>query len=125
MMTLTKKEGALTPLRREMERLFDDFGRMSWPAWMEKEGPLVPAVEVGETDEEFFVKAQVPGLKRDDLDVQLTDGALTLKGEAKKEKEESEGNICKVNDHLYLVSAEPGADQLCDGGKLACRRRIC
>lgn len=90
-----REEGALTPLRREMDRLFEDFGKTrwpAWPAWMQEEGGLAPAVEVGETDDEFFVKAQVPGLKREDVEVELADGGITIKGEAKEEKEEKKKN---------------------------------
>jgi HSP20 family protein len=79
-----------------MERMFDDLGRWRWPAWMERwpslteeeEVSFMPAVEVGESDDEVFVKAQVPGMKREDIQVELSDGSLTIKGEAKEEKEE-------------------------------------
>lgn len=91
MALMTRKEGALVPFKKEMERFFDELGgwrRPSWPAWMEEGEVLTPAVEVGETDDEFFVKAQVPGMKRENLSVDLSEGALTIKGEAKEEKEE-------------------------------------
>jgi HSP20 family protein len=71
-----------------MERVFDELGRWRWPSWMEEEGTFMPAIEVGETDDEVVVKAQVPGMKREDLQVELLDGSLTIKGEAKEEKEE-------------------------------------
>jgi HSP20 family protein len=75
--------------------MFEDLGRWrwpssmeSWPTWTETKGEFVPAVEVGETDEEMFVKAQVPGMKREDILVELSDGSLLIHGEAKEEKEE-------------------------------------
>jgi HSP20 family protein len=58
-----------------------------WPSLTEEEA-FLPAVEVGESDDEFFVKAQVPGMKREDIQVELSDGSLAIKGEAKEEKEE-------------------------------------
>jgi HSP20 family protein len=91
MALMTRKEGAVLPFRREMERFFDELGGRrwpSWPAWMEEVEAVTPAVEVGETDDEFFVKAQVPGMKKENLDVEFSDGALTIKGEVKEEKEE-------------------------------------
>jgi HSP20 family protein len=73
-------------LHREMNRLFEDFwqgfeagdfgfGRQT--AW--------PHVEVAETDNEFRVTAELPGLEQKDVEVLLGDGALTLRGEKKSE----------------------------------------
>jgi HSP20 family protein len=47
-----------------------------------------PAVEVADTKDTVVVKAQVPGMSKDDIQVDITDDALTLKGEVKEEKEE-------------------------------------
>jgi HSP20 family protein len=78
-----------------MERVFDDMGRWRLPSWMERwpslteeEATFMPAVEVAESDDEVVVKAQVPGMKREDIQVELYDGSLSIKGEAKEEKEE-------------------------------------
>jgi HSP20 family protein len=76
--------------------MFDEMGRWCWPSWMarwpswtdEEEGSFVPALEVSESDEEVSIKAQVPGMKREDIQVELADGSLLIKGEAKEEKEE-------------------------------------
>ncbi|HZS82116.1 MAG TPA: Hsp20/alpha crystallin family protein [Stellaceae bacterium] len=79
-------------LHREMNRLFDDFfrgwdlpvpSRFGWSAgW--------PSVEVSETEKEFKVVAELPGLEEKDVDVTLHDGVLTLKGE---KKSESNGSV--------------------------------
>jgi HSP20 family protein len=91
---MMRKGEALSPIRREMERMFDDLGRRWRPSWMmeEEEGDVVPAVEVSESDDEVLVKAQLPGMKKDDIQVELSDGGLTIQGEAKEEKEEKKKN---------------------------------
>jgi HSP20 family protein len=78
----------LTALRREMNRVFERFF---------EEGPLgvweralEPAVEVADTPEAVIVKAQVPGVPKDNIQVTMTDNAMTLKGEM-KEEEKKEG----------------------------------
>jgi HSP20 family protein len=80
----------LSSLRREMDRLFDDFftgfPRAGW--LVGEAGKLSPSVDVAETDKEVTVTAELPGLDEKDLDVNLSDGVLTLKGEKKSEKEE-------------------------------------
>lgn len=82
-------------LRREMNRLFDDtfrsfetvpfgsfggMGRMG--AW--------PSVEVAETDKDVRITAELPGLDEKDVEVLMSDGVLTIRGEKKSEVEDKE-----------------------------------
>lgn len=50
--------------------------------------PWAPAVDILETENELVLKADVPGLEMKDIDIQLENGTLTIKGERKFEKEE-------------------------------------
>lgn len=51
-----------------------------------------PQIEVVERDNQFVVRADLPGMKKEDVKIEITDDALTLKGERKnEEKEEREG----------------------------------
>lgn len=99
-MALTRWEPQrlLGPLRREVDKVFDDFFT-GWPSLPrrrrgeEEEAEFIePAVEVAETDEAVVVKAQVPGIQKDQLEVEITAEGLTLKGEVKEEKEEKKKN---------------------------------
>jgi HSP20 family protein len=75
-------------LRRDMERLFEDFSRdFGWgpPA---AGGGMAPRVDVSETDSEIKIEAELPGVDEKDVEVILSDGRLTIKGEKKQEKEE-------------------------------------
>ncbi len=49
--------------------------------------PVVPKVDVAETEEQFEVKAELPGVKPEDLHVEVLEGALALRGERKREEE--------------------------------------
>jgi HSP20 family protein len=76
--------------RREMDRLFDDFFT-DWPRsglLPKGAGALSPDVDVAETDKEITVTAELPGLDEKEIEVNLSDSALTLRGEKKAEKEE-------------------------------------
>ena len=88
-------------LRREIDRLFDDFGRDSWrspfrqsmfdvePFWKpEMTFVGAPAVDIAEKDNAFEITADLPGLDEKNVEVQLSNGNLTIKGEKKEEKEE-------------------------------------
>jgi HSP20 family protein len=80
--------GGLTSLRRDMDRLFEDFiGRA--PSRV-GDGIAEPAVEISDTPEAVVVKAQMPGVNKDHLQVDVTDDVLTLKGEMKEEETKEE-----------------------------------
>jgi len=85
------------PLREleALERRFDDiFGRPFLPSiWrrtpMEERG-WAPAIEVFDKEDKFVVKAEVPGIKSEDIDVSVVGDTLTIKGEKKAETEVKE-----------------------------------
>jgi HSP20 family protein len=58
--------------------------------------PWVPAVDIRETDHELIVKADVPDVKFEDIDVRLENGTLTLRGERKFEQDKNEGGWHRV-----------------------------
>lgn len=91
-MQLVKREpeSLLSAFRRDLDRLFEDIWGARFPSFFQ--GEVTPPVEIGETAEEVFINVQVPGLKKEDLNVQLTEGVLTVKGELKEEKEEKRKN---------------------------------
>jgi HSP20 family protein len=102
--TEAKPNRASTPfgfMRRfatDMERLFEEFegfrfpslfGREFFPFTREFERVAwVPEIEVRQNNGQFVVRADLPGLKKDDFKVELTDSLLTISGERKEEKEE-------------------------------------
>ena len=88
-------------LRREIDQAFENFGFGSWPLAFprsifqtdflrEKALNIAPAVDVVEKDKEFEVTVELPGLDEKDVEVKVTNGNLTIKGEKKEEKEERE-----------------------------------
>ena len=74
-------------LREAMDRLFDDaFTR---PLSL-RDGWSVPAIDMYQTDDEIVVKAALPGIKADEVQINITGEVLTLKGEMKHEEEKNE-----------------------------------
>ena len=75
-------------LREAMDRLFDDaFMRPSTMTFRDWQSP---AVDMYQTDDEVTVKAALPGLKSEDVQISITGDVLTLKGEVKHEEENKE-----------------------------------
>jgi HSP20 family protein len=104
-----------------MDRLFERvLGREASPP-----GEVEPAIEVAETPAAVIVKAQVPGVSKEDLQVNVTDNALTLKGEVQEDKTTEEKNYHRREFHYgafsrtitlpTTVQAEHATAQLKDG----------
>src|SRR5262245_17367334 len=95
----------------EIDRMFDDFGlgRRSGISPFGQESiatAWAPSVDVVQRNSELTITADLPGLKKDELSVEITDDAVTLQGERKREHEEereglyrserSYGSFCRV-----------------------------
>jgi HSP20 family protein len=95
-----EEEHPLSIVQKEMNRLFDDFSRgfdvAPFSAMRERLGTFSPSLDVKEDDKAITVKAELPGMDEKDVEVLLTDDALTLKGEKKEDKEEKRENYYHV-----------------------------
>lgn len=82
--------------RREMDHLFDGF-LSEWPmrsSLLDRRiGNFLPQVELSETEKEIRVTAELPGMDEKEVEVTLTQGALTIKGEKREEHEENKRNF--------------------------------
>ena len=83
--------GELERMRNEVDRLWDTFfeGRPRTRKARE-DGEWLPSLDVSETKSDLVVEAEIPGMDPKDIDISLSDGTLTIKGERKHEKEEKE-----------------------------------
>ena len=81
----------LENFRNEMDRLWDTFfeGKPRRRKACE-DGEWFPSLNVSEIKSDIVVKAELPGMDPKDIDISLSDGMLTIKGERKHEKEEKE-----------------------------------
>ena len=78
----------LATVQERMNRLFEDFlGRGAGHEEGFAPSAWSPAVDIYETDDAVVVKAELPGVTRDQVDVEVKDGVLTLRGERKAEQE--------------------------------------
>ena len=77
----------LSELRRRMLQLFEE--PFSLAMFREPVG-WMPDVDISETDAEIVVRAELPGMKKEDVEIQIEGNLLTLKGEKREEKEENE-----------------------------------
>ena len=89
---------------RLFDRMFDEFWRRPFPSLWAPErwrAPSrisleVPAIDFYEEEEEFVIKADVPGMDKEDIEINLSGETLTIKGDKKKEEEvKEEGYWCR------------------------------
>jgi HSP20 family protein len=85
-------------LQRDVDRLFDEFARGFGSMAMIGNGKLVPSMDVSETDKEFVITTELPGLKREDVEISLDDNVLTIRGEKKMEPAPDNADKGKGND---------------------------
>jgi len=85
-------------LHREMNRLFDETIRSFDMPSMFRRTASWPSVEISETEKEYRVSADVPGLEEKDVEVLFSDGVLTIRGEKKSEVEDKERQF---NERFY------------------------
>jgi HSP20 family protein len=91
--SVARQENPFLSLQREVDRLFDDFTR-GFPALPTFPNggavELMPSMDVTETDKEIEITAELPGLEEKDVQINLADNLLTIRGEKKAEKEQKE-----------------------------------
>lgn len=91
-MTRLPENRSLWGVYDEFDNLFDDFWRPARArrAGGETGGAFAPALDVTETDDEYRVRTDLPGVKKEDLDISIQDGVLTINAETRFEDEKKD-----------------------------------
>ena len=104
MSTLTRREPEreMMTLREAIDRLFDEA--FTHPFSLSREGSpwSSPAIEMYQTDNEVVVKASLPGIKSDEVQINISSDVLTIKGETKQE-EEKKDRSWHIREHRWGV----------------------
>jgi HSP20 family protein len=118
-----------SPLRaweRELDRMFEDFPLFRWPRLRELERHFprelrlqAPTLDMYEEKNEVVIKAEVPGLSKDDIEIMISDSTLTIKGEKKKEEEVKEKDYyrCEREYGSFVRTVELPAEVKTEGAK--------
>lgn len=96
-----ERGGERLPARSTAQEMFRDLMEDFFGEWGEfparrEEGRLAPAVDVRETDEEYRVSVELPGMSKEDIELTVEEGRLHLRGEKKEEQREEEEDYLRV-----------------------------
>lgn len=86
----------------ELQTLQDQIGRLFDPPFSRRDdeslsrGSWMPPVDVAEEGDKLILRAELPGLKEEDIEIEFENGVLTLKGERSFEAEKSERNYHRI-----------------------------
>lgn len=126
---LGESETPLASLQRDINRVFDDF-------WTRLDRPFGgangllrsggPSMDIAESDDEVAVEVELPGLSEKDIEVNVTNDVLTIRGEKKTEKEEKKKGYV-LSERSYgsfyrSIPLPPGLDT--DGAKAEFKRGV-
>ena len=105
----------LSTLRDEVNRLFD----FSWPS---RDSGLFsgwsPALDVHDDKDSLSVQVELPGVKKDEIDIALHDGVLTVSGERKIERERKEGETFRSERYFGKFQRSVTLPTAVDAGKV-------
>ncbi len=118
---MVRSEGQPTWPLRDIDKWFDDFFMrpLAIPRTRMMAMPeIMPDVDIFESDGDVVLKAELPGMKKEDIEVTLSDGTITISGEKKQEEEvkkkdyykveRSYGSFCRT----FSLPAEVKADKV-------------
>lgn len=86
----------LAMLEREAERLFDEFFGRAREVEAEMQAGWLPVADVSERDDAFLIRMDLPGLKKDEVQITFEDGLLTVSGERRSEHEGSHDRVHRL-----------------------------
>ncbi len=111
----------------EMERRFEEFIRRPFSLFgpslfpslrMPEMGELSPTIDIFEEGNDVVVKAELPGMKKEDIDVKLTDNTIAISGEKKKEEKVEKKDFYRLERsygsfaHVFTLPTEVQTDKV-------------
>ena len=86
----------MADLRQEMDQVFGDFFGRTPSSMAATEAIWSPLVDIHETKDSFLLKAELPGVKQEDIQVSVEGDTLTIRGERRRETEVKEDQYQRI-----------------------------
>jgi HSP20 family protein len=106
--------GEMLRMQRDMDRIFSRMGLEEGRPLVETESAWMPRLDIKRTGHDLSIRAELPGIRPEDVDVEVTDDVLTIRGERRLEEEKKdEGWIIRESSYGSFsrsVSLPEGVD---------------
>ena len=99
-MTIARWTGG-SPLTSFFDEALEEFSKNAGRLWKSSPDSWRPLIDIVEEDNSFSITAEVPGMNKDDIDIEVVDNSLTIRGERKWESENSEGRTFHRVERAY------------------------
>ena len=99
--SLSEETTPMTEFGRELDRLFESYIHDPWQRALGSIGATFPVVDVAESENAVSVRAEIPGIDPDDVDVTVVGDAITIAGEKKAVDQENSGHHYHRNESCY------------------------
>lgn len=106
----------LLDLQSHMNDLFD-ISLSRWPAVNGKERPSL-ALDIYDGKDHFTVKADIPGMKKEDIEISIQEGVLTIRGEKKEETEKNEKGVLRTERFYGMFERSVALPSVVDEAKV-------
>ena len=119
-MAVIKRQDSLVPVGfwnpsgmiQEMERMFDDFRLGIGDMPFRSSGSRMPSVDVRDEDGQYVVEAELPGIKKEEVSVEIGDEAVIIKAE-KENNVESRERICSPGKGIHILLPSDSSSGRC------------
>jgi len=109
-----------TPVQSSLSRMMDEFFNGGLPTdWNNSLMATQPSVNVVEKDDLFLVEVAAPGLEKGDFNITVEDDMLTISGQKKEEKKETEGNYTKREFNYSSFSRSFRLPEICNSSEIS------
>ena len=92
--------GEVLRMQRDMDRIYSRMGMVGQGGPGGEQESWMPRIDIKQSGDDMQVRAELPGMKPEDVDIEFSDGVLTLRGE-RREEEEKEGEGWLVRESSY------------------------
>ncbi|MDA8360480.1 MAG: Hsp20/alpha crystallin family protein [Gammaproteobacteria bacterium] len=107
-----------TLVNDDIDNLFEGFFRPFRRDLGAAPSRTVPAMDVAERDNDYVIRLDMPGVSRDDIDITLADGVLTVTGELRKEEQEETDHMIREERYYGKMSRSVRLGQQIDEKKV-------
>jgi HSP20 family protein len=115
--------GAEDIFSRLMPQMFGRFPRMSVPGNGDAKFEWAPSADISETDKEFLIRAELPAVKKEDVNVTVDQGMITIQGERKQEREDKAEKYHRVESFHGTFSRSFSLPENVDADAIRCESK--